>query len=107
MSLHFLLLYVLLGITKILIFLTLLFCGCSSDDPHKDILALLAQHKEEPESEAQLKLLLPHIVSCFGENRSISKIIEELKKHQESADSGGILFFIWISNEWRIYNFAH
>ncbi|XP_020241849.1 3-hydroxyisobutyryl-CoA hydrolase-like protein 3, mitochondrial [Asparagus officinalis] len=59
-----------------------------SDDPHKDVIALLAQYKKEPESEAQLNLLLPHIVSCFGANKSVSETIEELKKLQQHADSG-------------------
>lgn len=69
-----------------------MFCDCSSDDSHKDVLALLAQYKKEPESEAQLKLLLPHIVSCFGATKSVPEIVEELRKHQQSADTGGILF---------------
>lgn len=58
-----------------------------------DVLALLAQYKEEPESEAQLKSLLPLIVSCFGANKSVPEIMEELKKHQQSADPEGIFFF--------------
>ncbi|XP_065014417.1 3-hydroxyisobutyryl-CoA hydrolase-like protein 4, mitochondrial isoform X1 [Musa acuminata AAA Group] len=57
-----------------------------SDDPDKDIQALLAGHKKEPESEAQLKMLLPQIISCFA-NKSISETIEELKRHQASSDS--------------------
>lgn len=58
-----------------------------SDEPHKDVQALLAQFKKEPESEAQLKLLLPQIVSSFGANKSVSDIIESLKEHQLSADA--------------------
>lgn len=63
----------------------------SSDEPHKDIQTLLNGYKEEPDSEAQLKLLLPHISSSFGGNRLISETIEELKKYQTSNDSAGIL----------------
>lgn len=58
-----------------------------SDDSHKDVHALLAQFKKEPELEAQLKLLLPQIVSSFGANKSVPEIIEALKKHQLSADA--------------------
>ncbi|XP_038987219.1 3-hydroxyisobutyryl-CoA hydrolase-like protein 3, mitochondrial isoform X2 [Phoenix dactylifera] len=57
-----------------------------SDDPHKDVVSLLAQYKKEPESEAQLKLLLPHIVSSFGGRKSVSKIIEELEKSRSNTD---------------------
>ncbi|KAG1367618.1 3-hydroxyisobutyryl-CoA hydrolase-like protein 3, mitochondrial [Cocos nucifera] len=58
-----------------------------SDDPRKDVESLLAEYKKEPESEAQLKLLLPHIVSSFGLHNSVSKIIEELKMCQSSTDA--------------------
>nr|XP_019706605.1 3-hydroxyisobutyryl-CoA hydrolase-like protein 3, mitochondrial isoform X2 [Elaeis guineensis] len=58
-----------------------------SDDPHKDVESLLAEYKKEPESESQLKLLLPHIVSSFGVHNSVSKIIEELKMYQSSTDA--------------------
>ncbi|XP_073114928.1 3-hydroxyisobutyryl-CoA hydrolase-like protein 3, mitochondrial isoform X2 [Elaeis guineensis] len=58
-----------------------------SDDPHKDVESLLAEYKKEPESESQLKLLLPHIVSSFGVHNSVSKIIEELKTYQSSTDA--------------------
>nr|XP_010915031.1 3-hydroxyisobutyryl-CoA hydrolase-like protein 3, mitochondrial isoform X3 [Elaeis guineensis] len=58
-----------------------------SDDPHKDVQALLSGYEKEPESEAELKMLLPHIVSSFGSHRSVSETIEELKKHQFSTDA--------------------
>ncbi|XP_058074719.1 3-hydroxyisobutyryl-CoA hydrolase-like protein 3, mitochondrial isoform X1 [Magnolia sinica] len=58
-----------------------------SDDPHKDVQALLAQYRKELESEAQLKLLLPQIVSSFGTHKPVTEIIEELKKHQLSTES--------------------
>jgi hypothetical protein len=62
----------------------------SSEDPHEDIEALLAKYSSNPESESQLKLLLPHIVSCFGANKSVNKTIEELKKHQLSSEAAGM-----------------
>ncbi|RDX86101.1 3-hydroxyisobutyryl-CoA hydrolase-like protein 3, mitochondrial [Mucuna pruriens] len=55
-------------------------------DPHQDIKVLLARYESNPESEAQLKLLLPQIISSFGGNKSVTEIIEELKKHQSSTD---------------------
>ncbi|KAI4350883.1 hypothetical protein L6164_005290 [Bauhinia variegata] len=57
-----------------------------SQDPHQDIKVLLARYESNPESEAQLKLLLPQIVSSFGPNKSVAETIEELKKHQSSTD---------------------
>ncbi|XP_057416999.1 3-hydroxyisobutyryl-CoA hydrolase-like protein 3, mitochondrial isoform X3 [Lotus japonicus] len=58
-----------------------------SQDPHQDIKVLLARYESNPESEAQLKLLLPEIISSFGGNKSVTKTVDELKKHQSSADS--------------------
>lgn len=66
----------------------------SSQDPHQDIKVLLARYESNPESEAQLKLLLPQIVSTFGGNKSVTEIIEELKKHQSSTDPNGMLIDI-------------
>ncbi|KAK7251589.1 hypothetical protein RIF29_34914 [Crotalaria pallida] len=57
-----------------------------SQDPHQDIKVLLARHESNPDSEAQLKLLLPQIISSFGANKSIIETIEELKQHQSSTD---------------------
>ncbi|XP_022639917.1 3-hydroxyisobutyryl-CoA hydrolase-like protein 3, mitochondrial isoform X5 [Vigna radiata var. radiata] len=57
-----------------------------SQDPHQDIKVLLARFEANPESESQLKLLLPQIVSSFGGNKSVTEIIKELKKHQSSTD---------------------
>nr|POF25546.1 3-hydroxyisobutyryl-coa hydrolase-like protein 3, mitochondrial [Quercus suber] len=58
-----------------------------SEDPHQDIIALLARFSGSPESESQLKLLLPHIVSSFGANKSVNDTTEELKKHQLSGEA--------------------
>ncbi|KAH7854813.1 hypothetical protein Vadar_018038 [Vaccinium darrowii] len=53
----------------------------SSEDPNQDISAPLAKYSSNPESEPQLKLLLPLIASCCGGNKSVNETIEELKKH--------------------------
>ncbi|WCJ29745.1 3-hydroxyisobutyryl-CoA hydrolase-like protein 3 mitochondrial [Euphorbia peplus] len=58
-----------------------------SQDPHDDITALLGNYCLEPDSEAELKLLLPRIISTFSASKSVKEIIEELKKHQQSADA--------------------
>ncbi|ERN06049.1 3-hydroxyisobutyryl-CoA hydrolase-like protein 3, mitochondrial isoform X1 [Amborella trichopoda] len=58
-----------------------------SDDPHKDVQALLSKYSKEPESEAQLKLLLPQIVSSFGKHKSVIRTIKELKQHQLSSEA--------------------
>jgi 3-hydroxyisobutyryl-CoA hydrolase len=58
-----------------------------SEDPNQDISVLLAKYSSNPESEPQLKLLLPFIASCFGGNKSVNETIEELKKHQLSTDA--------------------
>nr|XP_043619306.1 3-hydroxyisobutyryl-CoA hydrolase-like protein 3, mitochondrial [Erigeron canadensis] len=58
-----------------------------SEDPHPEVQAILAQYNCNPESEPQLKLLLPHIVSTFGTNKSVTDIIQELEKNQKSGDS--------------------
>lgn len=58
-----------------------------SDDPHKDVRELLSRYEKETESKAQLKMLLPHIVSSFGSHRSVSETIEELRKHQSRTDA--------------------
>ncbi|KAL9443486.1 hypothetical protein AB3S75_016781 [Citrus x aurantiifolia] len=56
-----------------------------SEDPHQDIVAVLAKYSSDPEGEAQLKLLLPQITTCFSSEKSVRQIIEELKKHQSST----------------------
>ncbi|CAN0900175.1 3-hydroxyisobutyryl-CoA hydrolase-like protein 3, mitochondrial [Linum grandiflorum] len=58
-----------------------------SQDPHDEVKGLLAKYKDEPDSEAQLKLLLPRIISTFGGHKSVKEIAEELKQHKQSADS--------------------
>ncbi|KAJ7969642.1 3-hydroxyisobutyryl-CoA hydrolase-like protein 3, mitochondrial [Quillaja saponaria] len=58
-----------------------------SENPHENIKELLARYNTGPESEAQLKLLLPQISSSFGANKSVNETIEELKKYQSSSDS--------------------
>ncbi|OAY77635.1 3-hydroxyisobutyryl-CoA hydrolase-like protein 3, mitochondrial isoform X1 [Ananas comosus] len=58
-----------------------------SDDPHNDVGALLATYNKKPESESPLKILLPHILSSFAANKSVSESIEELKKLEQSTDS--------------------
>lgn len=68
----------------------------SSQDPHQDIKVLLARYESNPESEAQLKLLLPQISSAFEGNKSVTETIEELKKHQSSTDSNGMLFVLFV-----------
>ena len=82
-------------------------CYFSSDDPHQDIKALLARFSGNPESESQLKLLLPHIVSSFGANKSVKETIEELKKHQLSGEAAGMfkyqLVFYCCLNEMCIH----
>ena len=67
----------------------------SSHDPHEVIRALLAKYSSDPESEPQLKLLLPQIVSSFGGNKSVHEIIEELKRHQLSTDATGEILNAW------------
>ncbi|KAJ4959412.1 hypothetical protein NE237_026523 [Protea cynaroides] len=57
-----------------------------SDDPHKDVKALLPKYSKEPDSEAQLKFLLPQIVSSFGLEKSVIEIIGELEKHRLSTE---------------------
>ncbi|CAN1258074.1 3-hydroxyisobutyryl-CoA hydrolase-like protein 3, mitochondrial [Linum perenne] len=59
-----------------------------SQDPHDEVKGLLAKYnKHDPDSEAQLKLLLPRIISTFGGHKSVKEITEELKQHKQSADA--------------------
>ncbi|KAL9224030.1 hypothetical protein vseg_000105 [Gypsophila vaccaria] len=57
-----------------------------SDDPDQDIASVLSKYSTQPESEPSLKLLLPQIASTFEANKSVSQIVEELKRHQNSSD---------------------
>ncbi|KAK9706066.1 hypothetical protein RND81_07G102200 [Saponaria officinalis] len=58
-----------------------------SEEPNRDVAALISKYSTRPDSEPQLKLLLPKIASTFHANKSVSQIIEELKRHQDSSDS--------------------
>ncbi|KAI3994906.1 hypothetical protein MKX01_015576 [Papaver californicum] len=58
-----------------------------SDDSHNDVKGLLAEYNTKPESDSQLELLLPQIVSSFGSRKSVIEIIEELRKLQQSTDA--------------------
>ncbi|XP_071715658.1 3-hydroxyisobutyryl-CoA hydrolase-like protein 3, mitochondrial isoform X2 [Rutidosis leptorrhynchoides] len=57
-----------------------------SEDPHHELQTILATYASNPESESRLKLLLPHIVSTFGANKSVKEIMEALEKYQQNAD---------------------
>jgi hypothetical protein len=61
----------------------------STNDPHSDVESVLTGYKKEPESEAQLEKLLPHIISCFSPNKSVAESVEELKKYGQSGDATG------------------
>lgn len=66
----------------------------SSEDAHKDVQALLVEHTKNPESDAELKNRLPEIVSTFGTNKSVVEITEDLKRHQHSTDTAGMVLII-------------
>ncbi|XP_076928833.1 3-hydroxyisobutyryl-CoA hydrolase-like protein 3, mitochondrial [Bidens hawaiensis] len=57
-----------------------------SEDPHVKVQEILAKHNNNVDSEPRLKLLLPHISSAFGGNKSVKEIMEELEKNQKSDD---------------------
>ncbi|XP_071715661.1 3-hydroxyisobutyryl-CoA hydrolase-like protein 3, mitochondrial isoform X2 [Rutidosis leptorrhynchoides] len=57
-----------------------------SEDPHHELQAILATYASNPESESRLKLLLPHVVSTFGSNKSVKEIMEALENYQQNAD---------------------
>ncbi|KAL3643025.1 hypothetical protein CASFOL_013840 [Castilleja foliolosa] len=58
-----------------------------SEDSDQDIRALLERYSRNPESEPRLKLLLPQIVSVFGNNKSSKEVMEELENHQLHGDT--------------------
>ncbi|TVU08043.1 hypothetical protein EJB05_41427 [Eragrostis curvula] len=58
-----------------------------TNDPHRDVESVLTGYKKEPESEAQLEKLLPHIISCFSPDKSVAESVEELKKYSQSGDA--------------------
>ncbi|KAH9605033.1 hypothetical protein KSS87_005104 [Heliosperma pusillum] len=58
-----------------------------SKDPNQDVAEVVSKYSTQPETEPQLKLLLPHIASTFEPNKSISKIVEDLKRNQDSSDA--------------------
>ncbi|XP_018502151.2 3-hydroxyisobutyryl-CoA hydrolase-like protein 3, mitochondrial isoform X3 [Pyrus x bretschneideri] len=58
-----------------------------SQDPHQDIETNMAKFSSNPDSEPQLKSLLPPITSAFGANKSVVETIDELKKQQQSSDA--------------------
>ncbi|CAN6681018.1 unnamed protein product [Malus baccata var. baccata] len=58
-----------------------------SQDPHQDIETNLTKFSSNPDSEPQLKSLLPPITSAFGANKSVVETIDELKKQQQSSDA--------------------
>ncbi|KAH9327333.1 hypothetical protein KI387_007511, partial [Taxus chinensis] len=57
-----------------------------SHDPYEAVQKLLADYCREPESESQLKALLPSITSTFCSEKSVAVSIEELTKQQVSSD---------------------
>lgn len=63
----------------------------SSQDADEEIKEVLAKYSTKPDSESRLKSLLPRIIATFGGNKPVKNIIEELKNHQLSADTLGML----------------
>ncbi|CAI9298451.1 unnamed protein product [Lactuca saligna] len=55
-------------------------------DAYIEVEEILGKYSRDPESEPRLKLLLPHIVSTFGANKSVKEIIEHLEKNQKNDD---------------------
>ncbi|XP_068343051.1 3-hydroxyisobutyryl-CoA hydrolase-like protein 3, mitochondrial [Pyrus communis] len=54
-----------------------------------DIQTTVTKFTTNPDSEVQLKSLLPQITSAFGANKSVLEAIDELKKQQQSSDAAG------------------
>ena len=69
----------------------------SLEDPHREVQATLEKYSSNPESEPRLKLLLPHIVSTFGSNKSVKEIMDELEKYQESDDATGNIYITTVT----------
>lgn len=49
----------------------------------------MTRFSADPGPDAELKMLLPHIMACFDANKSVTEIIEELNKRQSSSDAKG------------------
>jgi 3-hydroxyisobutyryl-CoA hydrolase len=59
-----------------------------SEDPYQDVESLLGKYSSNPpESELQLKSMLPQIVSTFGaaNNKSVADIIKDLEEQQRNS----------------------
>lgn len=61
----------------------------SCKDPYLEVEEILGKYSRNPESEPRLKLLLPHIVSTFGSNKSVKEIMEDVEKNQKNDDPLG------------------
>lgn len=58
-----------------------------SHNTDEAVQSVLSQFSEEPQSEASLKKLLPSIVSCFGDGKSVMDSIAALRKEETSSDA--------------------
>ncbi|XP_078432250.1 3-hydroxyisobutyryl-CoA hydrolase-like protein 4, mitochondrial isoform X2 [Wolffia australiana] len=58
-----------------------------SEDPHNDVGATLSAYSKQPETESQLRLLLPEISSSFKMHKPVKYIIEDLKELQNSSNT--------------------
>ncbi|CAN6699491.1 unnamed protein product [Malus baccata var. baccata] len=62
----------------------------ASQDPHQDIETTMVKFTSNPDSEAQLKTILPQITSAFGADKLVLETIDELKKQLQSSDATGL-----------------